>query len=42
VVIDTANPANDHGDIVLAAAATGPVQARALVVLQEVREPKAG
>ena len=42
VVIDTANPANEHGDIVLAAAATGPVQARALVVLQEVGEPKAG
>ncbi len=41
VVIDTANPANEHGDVILAAAATGPVQARALVVLQEVGEPKA-
>ena len=41
VVIDTANPTNEHGDVILAAAATGPVQARALVVLQEVGEPKA-
>ncbi len=40
VVIDTAHPADDPGGHdVLAAAATAPVAARALVVLQEVGEP---
>ncbi|HEY5842312.1 MAG TPA: glycogen debranching enzyme, partial [Mycobacterium sp.] len=42
VVIDSANPANGHGDTPLAAAGTVPVEARALVVLQEVGEPPPG
>ncbi|HEX5142485.1 MAG TPA: glycogen debranching protein GlgX [Mycobacterium sp.] len=41
IVVDTANPANGHGDALFPPGGTGPVQARTLVVLQAVDEPEA-